>query len=524
MNLPEAVLRRSVREAQGNPQPLRRERLTFRIVPLVMAAMLTVLLRVGPSIESVSRQQLGSLLLVAFLPMTAYLLPWARLPRWMQVVPPLVSIPMYLVVLLGTHETQLPYSPVLLLPLLFLGLYYTAIEVGLGVLVMTVATVAPPMLSGASVADRLLAIVYATVTGVAAVSVYMVTRSIRRHDTEVTSLANLLRESAGAEDPFAARLVVCRTAFAAARAQRVVLLEPADGELRQTASWPAGPAGPPVLSVPLIETRHPALRALNGSETLLLPGSITPDIEAPETVAAVAVVPLAHHDRASSVLVVEWDWPVKKVSSPEVAAVTLLASEAALVIAHADAVKQLSRLALSDNLTGLPNRLVWERELPRFMAVAARSGEPLCVVALDLDHFKAFNDDWGHQMGDDLLRTVASTWRAALREVDVLARFGGDEFGMILPGCTLAGAEVIAQRLRESMAEGQTYSAGMAWWDGQESGPALFARADALLYECKRSGRGRGLDQPHSPNRPGAGTRLRLPADLSPGRACGHWL
>ncbi|GAC1327032.1 MAG: hypothetical protein NVSMB17_00550 [Candidatus Dormibacteria bacterium] len=493
MNLPAAVLRRSAREAHGDPPPLRRERLTFRIVPLVMAAVLTVLLRVGPSIETVSREQLGSLLLVAFLPVTAYLVPWARLPRWMQAVPPLVSIPMYLVVLLGTHETELPYSPVLLLPLLFLGLYYTALEVGIGVLLMIAVTAAPPLLSGAGLGDRLLAIVYATVTGVAAVSVYMVTRSIRRHDSEVTSLANLLRESAGARDPAAARLAVCRAAFAAARAQRVALLEPGSGELRVTACWPPQDEGVPSIAIPLAETKDPAVRALNGSAAVLVLAPGNPPRDGTSSPAAAAWIPLIQQERAASVLVVHWDWPVRKVSSPEVTAVVLLAPEAALVIAHADAVQQLSRLALSDNLTGLPNRLVWERELPRSMAIAARSGEPLCVVALDLDHFKAFNDDWGHQMGDELLRTVSSSWRAVLREVDVLARFGGDEFGMILPGCTLAGAEVIAERLRETMAEGQTYSAGMAWWDGHESGPALFARADALLYECKRSGRGRVL-------------------------------
>ena len=198
---PRELLRRSALEAQVTPAPLRRERLTFRIVPLVIAAVLTVLIRVGPSADQVSRGQLGSLLLVAFLPLTVYLVPWTRLPRAFQAIPPLLALPLYLLVLLGTSETALPYSPALLLPLLFLALYYTAFELAVGVVLVVVVTVGPSLLSSATIGDRVLAVVYATVTAVAAVSVYVATRSIRRHDLNVTNLATLLRDAATAENP-----------------------------------------------------------------------------------------------------------------------------------------------------------------------------------------------------------------------------------------------------------------------------------------------------------------------------------
>ena len=484
-------LRRSAREAQVNPHPLRRERLTFRIVPLVIAAGLTVLVRVGPSADQVSRGQLGSLLLVAFLPLAAYLVPWQRVPRLLQAIPPLLALPLYLVVLLGTSETALPYSPALLLPVLFLALYYSAFELAVGILLMAAVTVAPSILSSASIGDRVLALVYAMVTGVAASSVYLATRSIRRHDMNVTNLATLLRDAAAAEDPAETRAAVCRSAGAAANAGQVLLLEVVEGDLRITAAHPPLPggngarSGAPVEASVMGNPEHPGVRALNSGQPIL--------VSEPDPWLATLWLPLHQGDRPVSVLAASWGWRVRSMAGDEVSSLALLAPEAALVIAHADAVETLARLATSDSLTGLPNRLVWERELPKMLATANRAKEPICVVALDLDHFKPFNDDWGHQMGDELLRTVSAAWRGTLREVDLLARFGGDEFGMILPGCSLSGAEVIMERLRNVMAEGQTYSAGIAWWDGGESGSALFARADALLYECKRSGRGHVL-------------------------------
>jgi len=156
-------------------------------------------------------------------------------------------------------------------------------------------------------------------------------------------------------------------------------------------------------------------------------------------------------------------------------------------------VAQLEEMAMTDVLTGLPNRRQWEEQLPRELARALRHQEPICVAMLDLDQFKQYNDERGHLAGDRLLKQAASTWRAGLRPYDLLARYGGEEFGLILPGCPLNYALRIVERLRAATPGGQSCSVGIAEWDRQDHAEVLVGRADAALYEAKRAGRDRTM-------------------------------
>jgi diguanylate cyclase (GGDEF)-like protein len=123
---------------------------------------------------------------------------------------------------------------------------------------------------------------------------------------------------------------------------------------------------------------------------------------------------------------------------------------------------RLEELALTDALTGLPNRRAWEQRLPGELARAARDGSPLCLALLDLDHFKAFNDRHGHPAGDALLRDAAAAWSRELRAGDLLARYGGEEFVLVLPNCAAHEAEAIAERVRARTPAGETCSIGVA--------------------------------------------------------------
>lgn len=152
---------------------------------------------------------------------------------------------------------------------------------------------------------------------------------------------------------------------------------------------------------------------------------------------------------------------------------------------------RLSHLALTDQVTGLPNRRAWEESLTRELAGAGRTGHPLCVAVLDLDGFKRYNDSHGHPSGDALLQATAAAWLAQLRGGDLIARYGGDEFAAIIPAGPLEQAVAVVERLRESVPGVQTCSAGVACWDATESGAELFARADAALYAAKQRGRDR---------------------------------
>jgi diguanylate cyclase (GGDEF)-like protein len=159
---------------------------------------------------------------------------------------------------------------------------------------------------------------------------------------------------------------------------------------------------------------------------------------------------------------------------------------------------RLYRLANTDSLTGVANRRGWEFDLAKALAASHRDHQPLCLVMLDLDHFKMFNDRNGHQAGDLLLKEVAAKWSARLRQTDVLARLGGDEFGVVLRFCPTEAAYGIAYRLCLALPYGVTSSAGVAAWDGSESTEDLIARADRGLYRAKEEGRNRVVSTPFS--------------------------
>ena len=152
---------------------------------------------------------------------------------------------------------------------------------------------------------------------------------------------------------------------------------------------------------------------------------------------------------------------------------------------------QLSALARVDGLTGVPNRRTWDHELARACVAARTSSQPLVVAVLDFDHFKAYNDAHGHLVGDHVLKETAAAWEATLDGQGVLARFGGEEFTVLLPGYRLDAAEPLLEQLRSAVTAEQTCSIGVAVWDFHEDPAALLARADQALYHAKRAGRDR---------------------------------
>lgn len=162
--------------------------------------------------------------------------------------------------------------------------------------------------------------------------------------------------------------------------------------------------------------------------------------------------------------------------------------------------------AASDTLTGLPNRLAYGERLALERAQMIRAGTPLALAVLDLDRFKSINDTWGHQAGDRVLRHVARELRKQIRAQDFLARFGGEEFVMLLPGTDRRGALALADVLRRHIADCRfkfrdqrvpiTISCGVTELTSDEPVSQAFARADAALYAAKESGRNRCAASP----------------------------
>jgi diguanylate cyclase (GGDEF)-like protein len=148
-------------------------------------------------------------------------------------------------------------------------------------------------------------------------------------------------------------------------------------------------------------------------------------------------------------------------------------------------------LSKTDPLTGVGNRRAWDDELHEILLDAEKDRSHVCVALIDLDRFKEFNDGRGHQAGDRLLKETTAEWRNHLRDRDILARIGGDEFAIVLAGCPLEAAHRIMIRLCGGLPAGQTCSSGLAEWDWMESAEELIARADSALYRAKERGRNR---------------------------------
>jgi diguanylate cyclase (GGDEF)-like protein len=194
--------------------------------------------------------------------------------------------------------------------------------------------------------------------------------------------------------------------------------------------------------------------------------------------------------RATGALAIVWPGILGDLKRPAWL-IEALAHHAATALERAELVRKLNAAARTDELTGVANRRVWNERLEQELARAERDELPLSLVLIDLDNFKAYNDALGHPAGDALLRDCAIAWVQQLRTTDVLARIGGEEFGVLLPACPPDDAFLVAERLRSAMPGGQTCSLGVATWDGTSNASQLYSTADSALYRAKAAGRDR---------------------------------
>jgi diguanylate cyclase (GGDEF)-like protein len=161
----------------------------------------------------------------------------------------------------------------------------------------------------------------------------------------------------------------------------------------------------------------------------------------------------------------------------------------------------LEQAALTDSLTGMQNRRYFDDALKEYIEEFRRINRPIGLMILDLDHFKQVNDTHGHDVGDEVLRAVASCLKDMTRYHDVVARLGGEEFAVVAPNMDGDLLVKFAERIRRAIAAMVvlsggvrlkiTTSVGLAVWDGKESAEDFYRRADKLLYEAKRMGRNR---------------------------------
>ncbi|MCI0584225.1 MAG: sensor domain-containing diguanylate cyclase [Chloroflexi bacterium] len=212
----------------------------------------------------------------------------------------------------------------------------------------------------------------------------------------------------------------------------------------------------------------------------------------PDWVRAITLVPIASDKRLSGILPVLWDSP----RSPSTAELDLLngfAQQTGLAFEQAQ-LRRARELAATDSLTGLANHRAFRDALDARLSEARRHGSTFSILFCDLDRFKSVNDRHGHAVGDLLLHRVATAIRAAARQEDLVARYGGDEIALLLPETGRFGALDLARRLREAVLVADTsmdidLTVGVAVHPDDATDPeALIARADAAMYAGKRLG------------------------------------
>jgi diguanylate cyclase len=170
--------------------------------------------------------------------------------------------------------------------------------------------------------------------------------------------------------------------------------------------------------------------------------------------------------------------------------------------------EDVQKEAMTDGLTGIANRKYFDMTLRTAAAGAMEAGAPLSLLMIDIDHFKAFNDNHGHQVGDEVIKLVAHVLKQQVKGQDTPARYGGEEFGIILPETRLNDALQLGENIRKAVASKKivrrttgehlgtiTLSVGGAVYRPGETLPTLIERADAALYLAKRSGRNRVMSE-----------------------------
>ncbi|GAA4975289.1 diguanylate cyclase domain-containing protein [Kineococcus glutinatus] len=312
---------------------------------------------------------------------------------------------------------------------------------------------------------------------------------LAEHTARVEALAQASRILVTAEDPHEA---VCEAARNLTGADGACLLQPGpDGSFVATAS-----VGLPAVPV-AVGADEPSLAAtaVKLGEALFVPDIAAHPRASQQLARQLGIASCVWQpvvltgNRTVGALGVLWRERRDDLPAHVLPMLQTLSGEAAHVIERADLLARLAEAAERDPLTGLANRRRWDEAVAAEIHRAERSGAPLTLALLDLDHFKRYNDTHGHLAGDALLRDFAAAATSCLRTIDTLARWGGEEFVLALPGCTAADARTVVERIRAVVPHGQTCTVGIAEWTSGLQADEVVDRADAALYRGKQAGR-----------------------------------
>jgi len=421
---------------------------------------------------------------------SALLLPWARLPAWSQASIPLTFFAVVAMLRQSMGGAVSGYSPLVMLPILWLATYGGRTQFRIAIAATALTFLAPQILVGAPLYPDTGwrgSIIWVTIGLLAGSATQKLVTQSRHRSADVAALGAITRALSATSDP---RPELCAAAQHVTGAAFAVLFEPHDETLVATAGTDLVNLGMRVDP----RTHNCATAKAWRSGTRIYIADISADphsstLTKNARARALLCQPVIRNQHTTAVLVVGFYESHQHAPAHALYLVELLAAEIGAAIDRANLVALLAAQSRRDPLTGAANRRSWDEEIDRELARPRRTGDPLTVAIIDMDHFKAFNDTNGHLAGDVLLKDFVTAIRAELRPCDVVARWGGEEFALALPDCDLQRAQIIASRLLKVVPSGQTASIGLAQAGIRHTARALIERADRAVYMAKDGGR-----------------------------------
>jgi diguanylate cyclase (GGDEF)-like protein len=459
-------------------------------VPFTLVALLPLLLAPFPPGGGLGLMAAYTVLTMAvFVSIVAF--PWERVPEDALAVPGVVYCVAVACARQAEGGARSGFGLLYMLPIMFLALYGNRRTLYVVAVATVVASAVPIIVMGAPdypLGEWRRTVIWTAVAPMVGIVVQDLVLRLRQHQEAIARVTTAARSIAYEGDN---REGICHADLDLAGADLAMLVEPRPGALVSTAG--AGIQVPPV-RIQLGEEPSAVEIAYRSEEPFFLPDVESHPATSKRLVSGTALAsayyqPVMRGEEVVGVLVVGWRITRARVRRSVTEALALLAAEAAVAMERADRFSSVASLAASDPLTGLPNRRRWDEEAARMVARAERTGEPLTIALMDLDRFKAYNDARGHQTGDRLLKEASAVWRDQLRAGDLLARWGGEEFAVALPGATAEQAVPVLERLRRATPSGQTASVGVAAFVPGAGLAELVEQADQALYRAKSNGR-----------------------------------
>jgi diguanylate cyclase (GGDEF)-like protein len=431
------------------------------------------------------------------------LVPWQRLPVILLVLPAIGTLVILALLRHGQGGSTSGYGPLAMLPVAWAALVVgrravLPLSIGAGsMFALPLLIFGAPLYPSSGWRLAALFVIVTTCVGLLVAAVVSEQREqARAAEWQARQVADTLealeavtevaRDISSGVD---VRARVCDAAVSGTNARMATLLERRDGAFVLTAA-----TGVPIDLEVLQQAVRPtvSLTAYFSQGRVLVrdvsaTAGITPLLIESTGIVSALFEPIVRRGQAVGVLAVGWATRQETIEPKAQAVISFLAAEAGSAIERSDLLARLDAQARTDELTGLPNRRAWDEAITRAIDEQAMT----CVAMLDIDHFKAYNDEHGHVAGDLLLQRCATAWSAGLRPGDLLARYGGEEFAVLVRDCSLVDARAALERVRHATPEGITCSVGVAEHRPFGTGDELVARADSALYLAKRAGRNR---------------------------------